>query len=366
MNKIIVFEPNDFHGVVVAGVVGYFKDLGYYCDVYIKDNTYKELSEIDFGENILLHRYKDEVDEILFSEKTREYDFVFFTSMEYSTDGEMYRYLDLIGENIKTKYGYMGIYHTAYFIRIFNEEKAASEGRIFCISDFQKQVPGVRTLFPGYYYFSKGRDYTYDNNSIKIVTLGSMLDEGMIVDGKSGLSSADRDRITFYHVGGEIVPIKRQIYLKMKKAAYRLASVCIKKCRKKALRYEVIELGRVSLKRLLEIVNDSSFIHFGIDNHSYRGMHYLSSSTSGSRLIVLGTGVLPICHSWVNKLYFSDENAGISYNRELASGLTEALNMSDADYKKRTEELISLQQRVYEESLGNLKDAIHDITMGTP
>ena len=112
--RILVFEPNDFHGEVVAGIVQYLCLLGYGVDAYVREKNFDELKEVDFGDSVNLKKYDDSAIPIIFSKPFAErYDFVFFTSMEYKNrEGKIIRFADEMTDPISTKYGLLGIYHT--------------------------------------------------------------------------------------------------------------------------------------------------------------------------------------------------------------------------------------------------------------
>ena len=360
MKKIALMEPNDFHGEVVAGLVGYFVDIGYMCDVYLRSGNYAELEGIKFGPSVKLIRYQlDEAYSILNSEKMQEYDFVFFTSMELSLDGDVHHFLKHIGCEVKSRYGVMGMYHTTSFIRFFKDEEMARQGRLFCISDFQKNVEGLQALSPSYFYFrEKCVGVKRKNRPVKILSLGSMMDYEKMAQAYFKLSKAQKKELVVVHSGGPFARKRKSISIR--KVAYAILAKINPKYYVKEFYYAVEEAGRLSFSDLLDLVEDMDYLFFRVDYHGYDGMHYLSLSTSGSKQMALAMNILPICTLWTSELYgFKD--CSVTFDNDLHGCFERILSMTDEEHETLLAVLERRHQQVYQESIDVLKNTIERI-----
>ena len=113
----MIIEPNPFHGEVIPGVIHYFNLLGYKIKLFVRNELIKEklIPNVFFDGEISTFNTKD-VKQIFDTDNINEYDFIFFTSLEYQNEEDLL--VDFVTYNdldIHTKYGILGIYHSIIF-----------------------------------------------------------------------------------------------------------------------------------------------------------------------------------------------------------------------------------------------------------
>ena len=356
--RVLVLEPNAFHGEVIPGIVFYFQELGYLVDVYVRKPHIEEKLFYNVEINGKLVEYDIEnINKILLEEEIKDYDFLFLTSLEIQKEKQIIRLLDLINGSINTKYGILGIYHTSSFIDRFNDYEMAKEGRIFFLSDFQtNKYKGTSVLNP--HYFGKIERTKLDNDKIKIGVLGNVYNANKIALALYNLSKKERDKLEIYHIGKTE---KRNLPIWAKKIEYHILSMFSKKFKGRWLRYSVVETGRLNFPEMYRKINEMDYLLAQIDTGNEEGKHYIEVSTSGSKQISLGMCKPLIISEDVGRIYgFNDKNAIFYQNNQLENAFRKIIK-NEINNEDLIKNLQVLKDRSTNESLINLEKVIKRI-----
>lgn len=362
----MIIEPNPFHGEVVLGVIHYFNLLGYRIKLCVRKELMGEklISDLFFDGEIFVFDKKNER-EIFDCVDIEEYDFAFFTSLEYQNTNRVL--VDFISYNklkIRTKYGILGIYHSNIFLDIFGTRKLAEEGRIFCLSEFQRLMPTMNILNPHCFnnigYIPGNGERRNDVGFVKIAVLGNMFKPEIMAKAIKKLSAKEQKKIIIYHTGGKRGKgfadfVKR----KTKENIYRFLAKFNDRWEGKAYESRVIEMGRLNFPDLFKFLGGIDYLLMPLDYHTYEGMHYISVSTSGTKQISLGMNIPIICNEVIGRQYgFSKQNAILYPENRLETALQEILSIDIEEQAKMRGNLKVTAGQIKEKSLENLKNTI--------
>lgn len=361
MKKVIIVEPNPYHNEVVPGIVRYFEDLGYYIDVYIRIEAEVEKAFCRYAIKGQLNKYHiNEIVNILSNEKIQEYDFIFFSSMEYSENGKIERFLDYIGFIPKTKYGVLGMYHTISLIDQFNDHKLMEEGRLFCISDFQRKDSNINVINPHFFCsdlqnlepFKEKKRFIVVGNSSDIKTLKFVLKK---------ISKNLQDKIEIMHIGKFKYSTNEKIInfiISLVAKGTSLFNV------NGGIRFRrlIHHLGRLTFPEMYKEIELSDFVIVMINGDKNEHKHYLTDSTSGIKQIILGFNKVCIIEEETAKVYGFNETESIIYKKNrLQEALAKAVLMEESQFRKMKISVNIKQRKIYMESLQNLKDVIRKL-----
>lgn len=363
MKKIILVEPNPFHNEILPGVARYLNDLGYYVDVYIRQEMKKLRVFRGYRGEIEENYLKiDQICSRLKSNVMKEYDFLFLSSMEYKMNEGVVRFLDVIGNQlVPTRYGVLGIYHTTSHIDKFKDYQLLQEGRLFCLSEFQIHDLNLKTLNPHFFKCPINKKKKIKRKK-KFVVVGASAGTEEISSVLAGMTQEERKNIRINWVGGKKVNfLYNSIYVFARNAGIRLFSAFSPKYKGKKC---IHAFGYVSFTKLYKIVNDSDYILVMINDLDERFKHYLTYSTSGIKQLILGFHKPCLIQREVAKIY-NLSDAGILYDRNcLAEGFKAVSLVTQNDYEFQCERVSKLEKEIYSCSLKHLRVSMQMIMNG--
>jgi hypothetical protein len=362
MNKILLIEPNPYHTDGLPGIVKYFEDLQYTVDVYMQNCLLGDNAFCRYPHPINIRGYEfSDIRNVLGHENIKEYDFVFFYSMEFAPGDGVFNIIQHLGFIPKAKHGILGIYHSTSLIDTFCDHELMAEGRFFCFSDFQKHHYTLKTLTPIYF----GETVQPPRQIIQTATIacvGGAYSEKLLADAlwkSRGSLSPAQLKINLYGGQNSFSVIKRiKLFVKMlvpsrKKVPY-------------AYRF-ITTRGYVPFSVLFNEIAQSSYILVLIDSTDKSHEHYLSYTTSGVKALIHGFNKVPIIHRKVatkygfdetNSVLFDDDNC--SAHATLADILVQIGNGTDLASNK-SEALKQLSESIYKTCLANLRETIEGI-----
>ena len=357
MKKIFLIEPNPYHNEVLPGIVYYFEKLGYYTDVYVREEIFQDnaFCRYDFNETRNAYRF-DEAKRILSGALIEEYDFVFFSSMEHCENGNVKRFLSEVGFIPKTKYGVLGIYHTSTLIDQFADYELLNQGRLFCLSNFQCRGKNLFSLAP--IYFGNIKRNRGLGVKRKILCVGSSVDFKLLNKAWYSLDRKVRNRLEICHIGAKVK--NRPVIYKCAKEIYHFARGLINK-RYKSQSYLNV-CGRLSFSEMYEKVMDSDFLLSLITPQNKAFNHFFTSCTSGLKQLALGFEKPLIVHDDLMTLWEINKEACLSYTKNsLAVALRTAAEMTESDYEKMKKNMTQATIFIKKQSLDNLAGRIAKI-----
>lgn len=353
IKRILVLEPHPYHSEVIPGIVYYFEKMGYEVDVYIRKEIINENVFVRYSfKGTVIAYEKDELDSILTSPLLEKYDYVFFSSMEHCESEPSRRVLDEIAVFPKTKKGVMGIYHNVNFIKEFNDSLLA-DGRLFCISSFQKKYSALNVLAPVWFGDINEKNQI-NHGKYQLCTIGASNYFPLLKRGYFKIKSRDRNKFFFTHIG---TSHEKNTNVNSLKKIYRLVRGWFD------YNYRIIEnlryLGRVDFGTLYSEVEKSDFLVSLIDPANKDQRHYIDVSTSGFKQLVIGFCKPCIIHQDVANTYELPEGSYIPYKNNIATALKKVLSISDTEYSEMVSKLKDYKEQVLEESYKTLLSVVN-------
>ena len=376
MKRILLLEPNSYHGEVLPGLTKYFEDIGYVVDVYLQKKVYEEQPFCRYlhSGKLLSYNMKN-IREILSADAIRKYDFLVLSSMEYGHDGKIERFLDYLGFMPDTKYGILGIYHTVTLINQFNDTLLLNEGRLFCLSEFQAQNNMLNMKMLNPHYFCKDlKLFSGFQDKRRFLVIGNAAELQILADNVLSLDQKQRDEIIIKYIGGGSTAIINQIRLfignPIKHIDFigRSIKFLISYLKNNSDESQVIsKLGRLCFPDMYTEIENADFIIVMIDKYNPKHQHYLNIVTSGIFQIIIGFHKPCIIQKDVAGVYrFTEKNCIIYEKNNLSPALTRAIQMTDIEYQHMTYNLDNLEKQIYNKSLENLMLEISKLQTDMP
>lgn len=364
MNKVMVMEPNPFHGEVVPGVTEYLANLGYVVHLFVREELILEGVKEILSPNVIVHSFSlDDITQIFSDERISEFKFLFLTSLEFQVKNDIKSFIKYFDLKVNTEKGILGIYHTADFVSRFDDEEMFLQGRIFFLSDFQMYDGKKNVLNPHTFgkYTVDGKEAIVEHDEVRIAVLGNICNYHIIGRALSRLSRKERRRIRIYHTGTKsslIGKIKRRL----KYIFYSIGSLIISEFKEKKFALQMVELGRLDFETLYGVIKSMDYLLMPIDISTSEGRHYITQSTSGTKQVSFGMNIPIITDSTVGDIYgFNESNAIYYEDGHLEEALKRILrNEIASDYCYY---LKQLERNVYNQSLQNLEEAIEKISL---
>ena len=368
MKRILLLEPNPYHGEVLPGLTKYFEDIGYVVDVYLQKKVYDERPFCRYMHSGKLFSYNmKNIHKILSEDSIRKYDFLVLSSMEYGHDGKIERFLDYLGFMPDTKYGVLGIYHTVTLINQFNDASLLNEGRLFCLSEFQTQnnVFNLKMLNP-HYFCQDLKLFSGFQDKRRFLVIGNAAELHILADNVLSLDEKQRDEINIKYIGGGPTAIINQIRLFIRNPIKhvdfigRTINFLMAYLKNNSNESNVIsKLGRLCFWEMYTEIENTDFIIVMIDSQKHQHQHYLKYSTSGVFQLILGFKKVCLIQRDVANIFGFTEKNCIMYDGEnLASTLEVAVSLSENEYQDKLNNLDEFELEIYQKSLENLRTSI--------
>jgi hypothetical protein len=362
IKKILLFEVNPYHSEIIPGIIKYLEDLQYTIEVFVQSALLKDNIFLYYPHDIHIQKYDfKNIREILSAESITNYDFVFFSSLEFTFHDTINNVIQYLGFIPKTKYGILGIYHTTSHIDLFQDYKLMMEGRFFCLSDFQIHNYNLSVLNPHYFGSIKNISQSYNSFPLNrdagnsIISIGNAFDTDMLSDALWRMYR-EKKFVRITHYGGNTQAVLERAIRKIKGAfVFMLAPFSRRFLKKRLFRKFVVQKGKVSFETLFASLLNCKYILVLINPHAAEHKHYITYTTSGIKQIIFGFKKIPIIHEEVALKYGFDRTNSIMYNDETLFSVLSSLpeNLDDM-----IDSLDTMQKKIYKLSLDNLKNAI--------
>lgn len=359
MEKILIFEPHPHHYEVIISSIYYFKELGYEVDLLVRENFDKEdiLCRTSFaGVGISVFKNDDEMISKLSDKVIKEYDFIFFNSMEYWRDGKKDRVLDFLGFVPNTKYGILGIYHN---IEMIDDSDIGflKEKRIFALTQ-TKVVNYVIPLFAACYFGEIHRKKEIGRN---VLYIGLSNDRPIIENNIAKISTSCKVKIL-----GKVQPKKEFVHKVGKKIinlGYQLLG--------QGFRYK--KTGSVkgfcklnycispSFTEMFKEIDECDYVGISMDPFDEEYRPFLTGKTSGSKQIVIGFNKPCIINSRFCESFKLNKEYCITYDgNDLKTAFERIDSISPEEYTNMLDSLDIDRRKLIQETINNLKSTINN------
>lgn len=358
----MLLEPNPYHSEVLPGITKYFEDLGYVVDVYIRKEVIGQDVFCRYKIKGKIFPFSIEQRNALFRDVAGKYEYLFLSSMEWCENGETRRFLDELSVVPKTRYGILGMYHSTLHMVQFNEERMLHEGRLFCISDFQRnEFEELTALAPIYFgEINEKIDSEKNNGKIIFLSIGSSMHLEKLSSEYWKLSREERKKIEFRHIGPLPAVSRWEGHLWHRVVKSIVACVIPKYRNIDAMKC----LGKVNFDVLYDELEKADFVLVLLNDDEIDG-RYLKVGTSGIRQSILGFKKISIIQNIYGNYYGIKEGARISLQKwKVADAIRVALHIRNENYKLYKENVATCATQIYDESLNNLKGVLQRIEGG--
>lgn len=329
-NSVLVVEPNPYHGEIIPGFIKYFQDLGYNVDLYWRYENNKTNSICDLNNVNKFICSPKLYKKILQNKKIGDYEYCFVSTTTYvKPDRTDVAFFDYLGYVPETKYGAFIVEHNLRLcLKRYDEGKWLAKGRLFTLSGFD----GTPMLNP--HYFKKSVQRHEKNKTTTFVVAGRFIKSEKVF--LNAVNKLIEDNVTNFQI--IIIGVKTKIPKNLGRYI---------KC-----------VGFVKFPKMYSIIDKSDFILPLLNYEDEYQKKFLTESTTGSRQLSLGFVKPVIINELFGRVYDFDNKNSILYpGHNLFDAMKKAIELSNNDYSIMRNNLQKLADKVYQESLNNLREA---------
>ncbi|MBR0457958.1 MAG: hypothetical protein IJJ26_01855 [Victivallales bacterium] len=344
-NCVLLAEPNAFHGEILPGFVAYFQELGYEVTVLTRyanwtDNPFCRFAKPPRRYCLTISGMRS----VLRSRKIHEFEYVLITSARSFLQEYRYfwRYLDFLKTIPSGKHGYGLIEHDLsrasyknFWDEISDDAPAAIQLREHTFLLTSRTWRGHKIPMLNPHSFGDVKHIGSEGKRV-FVTVG-------------GLNGKSRDFQTLFDA---LSQLGRQDEFELWVVGRVKAEGFAEKCPA-----NVHATGYLSFAEMYTLLEKADFLLALLDPEAQA--IYRDGCTSGTRQLALGFQLIPVIHQAFAEPYgFSDENAILQKDNDLAAAFRTALDLSPEQLQHKRDALQAEARRVHDISLQNLKQRL--------
>ncbi len=371
MSRILVLEPNPYHYVTIPGLCYYFDQLGYSIDCMVQKHDlfgdeFCKAGELKNRINYIFYDKQDLLTKLSQLTQDTEYDYIVLNSFDYAKDGKIHSIYADIKDISKSKYGIIGFYHSlsSYYDNQETDVALLEENRVFSLSPINSgavSFPMVNTC-----YFKDSNKTNHTKNTRKIITIGISNDDAVLRKAASTVTDKTKEPTVIF-VGYKT---KKELFIaQIKRIIAAIISKLVKSYSTSKKPYPYFTLAfkknmrlysKVSFDTMFNLIEESDFIAINLKSHLID--EFSTCRTTGSKLLALGFGKPAIIEERCAAYYgFSEDNCILYKEGHMGEAVQKACSLSDEEYSKMQQSMLSLQQEVQQKSLDNLKNTLYSI-----
>ncbi len=330
-DTVLIIEPNYCHGETLMGYAKYFIDLGYNVDVIMNEIIAKEspfcMMTID---KLRLYRFRDNsLFKILKHEKVNQYKIVFVNSLfcYFKSDSMIALLPSLNGNRL------LCVAHDISHIASSKEKEYLRNGKIVSLGQLKD------TVFVNPHYFGDIQ-ITAKSNRTTFITVGrinaSCKNYKILITAIQSLKNKNLDFKMIVIGKGTLNGIPKDLH-------------------------KYIEIkGRLDFPSMFKELEQADFFLPLLDPDNKPHKRYITTGVTGSAQLIYGFRLPPVIENTFSEFYgFNNQNAVIyNTNDNLAYAMENSINLSSGDYHIMQNNLNSLSDSIYDQSLKNLKEII--------
>ncbi len=326
---ILLIEPNDCHGEVIAGYLKYFIDLGYNVDILVNSKIKEEnpCCRLDITKNVRIF-HSSHIKLMLLFKQLHKYRHIVLMTSAYYRIQENGKYSSFLNKcpKLKKHPSLFIVEHDLLDVKRF-EEDLISKNRLLTLGHFSQGIFASPILFGDL-------KITPKNDITTFITVGA-------------IKSFRKNHQALV----EAIKDLAQQNLKFKVLVVGLGD--LNNLPKEIHPYIEI-LGRLDFPNMFEQVEKADFFLPLLDPNSKEHERYITTGVTGSAQLIYAFSKVPIIHSKFANFYgFSNDNALIS--DDLETGLKQAIEMNSLDYLKKQQKLSNLAKSLEVETIENFK-----------
>lgn len=330
-NSVLIVEFNDYHGECIPGLYRYLADMHYDVDFLIHEGAYTEKALDMIHCNRVYHCDVELMALLLQHLLIERYKFVIFNSNAFTWKGKWHtvlqefpflkQYLDKI---------YVLEHQMEYLDRTLLEM-----GHVFVLTD---KLPVDKRLIPVNCHWFGNTGLPSKNKVPRFISVGAIeparKNFKKLLDAVRNLNDHGITNFRITVIGlGSLVNIDPQI------------------------RHFFSVWGRVTYSTLYDEMRKSDFLLTLLDPENPDHDRYITRGTSGSFQLIYGfSKPCLIAEKFADVYGFSSENAVVYMgNNDLGMAMQKAIAMTDVEYDRIRNNLITMSRAIYNQSFANLK-----------
>lgn len=341
ISRVLIVEPNPYHGVILPGLSNYFRTLGFKVEIILRKEVAEEKPFARFSEKEMpLIRIMTPLNirNFIKSSEMKKYDFIFFSSNAYWEPGVyLDSYIRFLGVIPHPRICSLFIEHNLSYLSKDDCDLMLADNRVFTLYPFTKNNNPTFMLNPHYF----GRtNKTYKNKITRFITVGRI-----------DKSSRDLDSL-----------LNAAKYLEDKKCQFVIdvvgeGALSIPK----GLEKHINVRGKITYPDLFDLLDNSDFFLPLLNPLNINHQKYIKETTTGSYLLILGFAIPAIVNDTVGNFYRLSNKNSIMYKEDsLNKAMEKAISLNSGNYESLRLDLLRLSKSISEESLSNLVKVIND------
>ncbi|MDY0929514.1 hypothetical protein [Chryseobacterium sp. CFBP8996] len=331
--SVLIVEPNPYHFELQPGFCNYFQELGYHVDLLAQPVILDDSPFIKYPNppNIfyLSSKYQKKA---LRLEKIQKYDYVFLSSSVLWGDNVRDSFINFLGYEPNSKHGLLMVEHNVIpYVKEYGHEKYVEDKRSFTLGG-QQNIP---ILNPHYF-----GNYTVTLKS-KLSTFVAVINDP---ENKKFLFETCRALIKKNITNFKIIVAGRTVITEIPEDLKEIISFT----------------GKIKFVDLWEIYNEADFFLPMLNPEINHNQRYREGTVTGSWQIILGFLKPALIHSQFANYYQLNHDNSIVYhfNAELVNAIQKAISTPSEDYGYLQKNLKDLSEKIYQDSLKNLRNII--------
>ncbi|WP_300716585.1 hypothetical protein, partial [uncultured Brachyspira sp.] len=332
-NSILIVEINNGHGETIPSFINYFYNLNYNIDIIVNYDMVRDkvLDRFNFENINLFYMTFDEINKVLQNNIITKYKYLFFNSFCFYKDNKAFHIFEINKKISMPIERIIGVEHN------IDNLKLLKKNTITLLPNSSK----CKWVNPHYFgekkLKSKNRDIIKFLLTAREANSAKNLD--LLIDSirdviKSGINNF---KVIFT---GRIANLNINI---------------------NDIKDNVEFTGYLDYVQLYKYCEDADFILPMLDPNIESHKRFFED-VSGSFQLVYGFGIVPIVHKAFSLRYGLDSDNSLVYNNydEFIQKFKYAVNMSDWEYKSKAKNILDYSDKLYKESLENIKSILKD------
>ncbi len=337
MKSVLIVEPNPYHGITLPGMSEYFQRLGYKVTILIRPEVAKDNPFGMYLKNKIpqiLVRTPEQIKKTLSSEYIAKFSYLFINSSAYWEPGvyqnSYLKYLNFIPQPKLTS---LFLEHNLDYLDEDDCSVFYKQGRVCTLFNFKYLGKKTISIFP--FGFPNIRKRT-KNKIVNFITVGAIRRENrnfdLLFNSANRLIVSGITNFKIHVVGsGEL-----KIHERLKK--------------------NIVVHGRLDYPHMFSLLGRADYYLPLLDPYIASHQRYLTGTTTGSMLLILGFSIPPIINEIFSKKYgFNSNNAILYKENNMTEAMVRAIKLGNKKYKTFVGNLVNYKKETYLKSLYNLK-----------
>lgn len=334
--SVLIVEPNPYHFELQPGFCKYFQDLGYSVDVIAQPELQEDSAYIRYPKPPDIYYLSPKHQKkALQSPKIKQYDFVFLSTSVLWAKPIRESYISWLGFEPKGKFGFFLVEHNIIpYLKNYGHEKYVAQKRSFSLAG-QHQIPMLNP-----HYFG---DVTITDKTPK-TTFSVIINERKNIDlFFEACRILIRNKITNF-----------QVYVTGRSVITELPE---------DLQNYITVTGKMKFVDLWNIYEKSDFLVPMLNPEIPSHGRYKNGTVTGSWQTMMGFLKPMVMHKDFTTYYRLNESNSVIYrsNTELAEMMEYCIKINPNEYKILQNNIKTLADDVYRESLQNLRMSIDNL-----